>query len=213
MFDHTHHKKIFLRLNGVFCGLVCAHCLLSCQWPSTEKSLALSSLLKYTLYHVSLQMGKILLSIFFSRINISLSMSSYTECSSYLIIHHLPLNSFCYVQVPCTGEFCTWTRCSRYVSPALSREQDLPEAFFLMQLRMMLSFPARRAHCWLMFNGLFIRILESLCAELLSSQLPPSLCFARGYCCEDAGLAISFAELNGVPFGPFLQAYQGPFGW
>lgn len=175
MFDHTHHKKIFLRLNGVFCDLVCAHCLLSCQWPPTEKSLALSSLLRYTLYHVSLQMGKMPLSIFFSRINISLSMSSYTECSSYLIIHHLPLNSFCYVQVPCTGEFCTWTRCSRYVSPALSREQDLPEAFFLMQLRMMLSFPARRAHCWLKFNGLFIRTLE--CRAAFQPVTPqPLLC-------------------------------------
>lgn len=155
----------------------------------------------------------VLLSIFFSRMNISLSLSSYIECSSYLIIHHLSLNSFQYVHVPCTEEFCTCTQCSRCVSPVLSREQDLMGAFFLMQFRMMLSFLARRAHFWLMFSWLLIRTLQSLSAELLSSQLLPSLCFAGGYCCEDAGLPISFAELNDVPFGPFLQAFQGPFEW
>lgn len=156
-------------------------------------------------------MDKILVSIFLSRMNISLSLSSYIECSNRLIIHHLRSNSFQYAHEPCSGDFCMWTQCSRYVSAVLSREQDCPEVFFLLQCRVMLSFLARGAHCFLMFSWLLIRTLQSLSAELLSSQLLPSLCFARGCCCEDSGLHIFFAKLNGVPFGPFLQAYQSPF--
>lgn len=157
-------------------------------------------------------MDKILVSIFLSRMNISLSLSSCIGWFNCLVIHHLPSNSFQYAHVPCTGQFCTCTQCFRYVSAVLSREQDLLEAFFLMQLGVMLSFLARRAPCWLMVSWLLIRIPQSLSAELLSSRLLSSHCFARGYCCEDAGLGVSFDKFNGIPFGPFLQAYQIIFG-